>query len=338
MSDELMAKVMETVTTRGRADRKADAEFATDAELWAIGNGILPEHFQGTLDQQRADVHAPDDADWIDDWCEQLRTAYDKGRLTQRIDLDALAAELNRRGVEAEVQRDCGGAYLLNVGRWYADIADGFPRRAVSVGAGYVYDRGHDDDRGVFARYDDDFGIGTSDPEVDDPEVADLEDRPYRIAELADLVIVTLHREMARREAWQAHDAALLKRMEDAVQQCELAFWERFKQLFPEITSGDVDPGMDLATGQAMAAAIRSMVDGNQPRGPWAAVPLATDAGECGRCGADDKTRCDCVAHLCDAECGDDSHPRDGRTVYLKPTPEQQSYAAELVERAAQRD
>lgn len=62
----------------------------------------------------------------------------------------------------------------------------------------------------------------------------------------------------------------------------------------------------------------------------------AEDDGSCGRCGATDRRRCDCVAHLCDDECGDPSHPRDGRTVYVDPTADQVAHFADLTDRAEQ--
>lgn len=53
------------------------------------------------------------------------------------------------------------------------------------------------------------------------------------------------------------------KRIRDAVEVGLLAFWEKVAPLFPEITSGDCDPGVVVAFDMAAKRAIEDVLYGN---------------------------------------------------------------------------
>lgn len=300
--------LLDKLTERGKDDRAEDASYANDAELWNLAHGIEPELYPpvGFTQIEVAD----------------LREAYDEGFKPHLISLDRLAADLRSRGIDAVVLYDCGGGYLLHVGPLFPD-SEGGERPAITAGPGYNFGRD-----GTLANVDE-FTFGTVDPTVDSGYR--LTGEPMQIKAVADRIVAALDAELAHRgydtKAYAAHDAEVLQRTDAAVQEGTDAFWAAIAGAFPEITSGDMDPGAVMRLEHAMRSAVASWLDGNQPDGTWTQHPAgptfadddpATDpesnTGECGDCGANDKTCCDCTVWQCTAWIGDGGDPEFGDT------------------------
>lgn len=306
--DKLRRDLENNVKERGRRDRHNDAPFAADEQLWGIGAQFMSAEFGAWAEVNAASSSVAEQLIELRDW-------YDEGRRPQMLDLGAIAGALNMLGVEASAAHDSGGTWLLNVGRSYVD-EEGVYRAAVTGGPG------HDAGRNRIEAYAEQFSFGTGDPAVPNAEqvVERIEERPYTAAEVAELIYAVYGQELARRgqslKAWLNHEKCLPPRIKAAAEAAELAFWQVVAASFPEITTGDADPGMAFHTSQVMEQAITSWIDGNGDQNtPWAAEEELPE-GTCGRCGALDKTACDCVT--------------------VEPSPDLQAYADDLVRRAEQ--
>ena len=68
-------------------------------------------------------------------------------------------------------------------------------------------------------------------------------------------------------EARAAHDAEVQRRAAAAVEQGTEAFWAVVAGLFPEIMTGDLDPGAVARFELATRSAVAAWIGANQPDG-----------------------------------------------------------------------
>lgn len=262
-SDETSAfrKVLNEVERIGRTGRQLDQPFLTDVELWdqarRMDAGIFPRSLEG--------IDRLDDHELL--LLDQLREWYEQGRRPLTVDVDLVARAVRALGVPAGIIYDCGNIYLLHVGPEFTDD-EGVERKAVTCGP--VYEVG-----GNFESEVHDFTFGPGDSTVEDGPCGELDEgKPLTAREIAQLIVEVLDAELARRgydaKAVRAHEDEVKKRTESAVEQGAVAFWEVVSRHFPEITTGDMDPGAVLGLEQDLTRAVTSWVGGNQPEGTWA--------------------------------------------------------------------
>ncbi|CAG7581362.1 MAG: hypothetical protein SLAVMIC_00804 [uncultured marine phage] len=55
------------------------------------------------------------------------------------------------------------------------------------------------------------------------------------------------------------------KRIQDAVSEAEMAFWVSISEKYPEVTTGDLDPGASIALSMAMEEAVDAWLMFNDP-------------------------------------------------------------------------
>jgi hypothetical protein len=176
----------------------------------------------------------------VNQWLQQLRDHYGKGRRPRHLDMAVLARALRAMGVSTRLVQQNTDTYLLNVGPAVADI-DGMhgmdqavvvcgpvetvERRAVGfIGTFAVGPAGQPLNPGAAG------GAGT----LLDP------DRPWRVCEVVPVVLACLDAQVARcghdGAAMRAHTLLVRRRVDAAVQQATEAFWTTVSRAFPEVT------------------------------------------------------------------------------------------------------
>lgn len=338
-------KLEQGIAERGRRDRVLDNPHATDEELWEIGTAVMYAQFGTWVDSQVAGGLDSDAYATARDMLDDLRQVYDgeNGRLSDRIDLYQLAKALRMLDVAADVRYDCGGQWFIHAGPTFTD-AEGVEVPAITVGGDLtVEDRRRD---AVWCLVDG-MSYGTGDRKLPDAEQIQhsVDEKRWRVAELAELIAKAVNEELKRRgfdaEAWAEHHKVLEVRVGNAAAAAENAFWSAAGARFPEIKTGDMDPGLAMSLERLMKRAVADWAECSGPEGlPWAAgttapvilEPTAEQAAHA----ADLVRRAEQMAgrelrpgnggqeaehvsifrmHKCGEDCGNEAHPRDGRVM-----------------------
>src|SRR6266540_4522613 len=120
-NDPRLVEHLDIITAWGEASAANDTPPAPDEQLWAAT-------------RSRTDAHLPEQIDSV--LLADLRAAFNAGRWPASIDLDAVAAAVNARGVTARVRQSSGGTATLYTGE---ETLDGYGdvRFSASAGPGY---------------------------------------------------------------------------------------------------------------------------------------------------------------------------------------------------------
>lgn len=116
--------VMQRMRADGQADRLFDAEFPTDEKLWVEAHNLDPELFAGSIDEARRNAENLDHPGYVDDWIQQLRDHYDRGRRPQHVDMMLLSRALHAAGVAADLVHHRSNTFVLKVGPVVDEIDD----------------------------------------------------------------------------------------------------------------------------------------------------------------------------------------------------------------------
>jgi hypothetical protein len=100
-NDPRWVQHLDIITAWGEASAEGGTPPPTDQQLWAAT-------------RMRRDVHLPEEIGPV--LLADLRAAYDAGRWPARIDLTAVAAAVNARGVRVRVLPSGGGTATLYTG------------------------------------------------------------------------------------------------------------------------------------------------------------------------------------------------------------------------------
>jgi hypothetical protein len=218
-NDPRWVEHLDIITAWGEASAANDTPPATDEQLWAAT-------------RSRTDWHLPEiDSVLLAD----VRAAFNTGRWPGRIDLDAVAAAVNARGVTARVLHSSGGTATLYTGE---EILDGYGdvRFCASAGPGYFHGPGR---TRPFADTDE-FGIGPHDTSwgISIPHDATTE-------EVADLVVAVTRQADAQ-----------LARFADAVAAARTAMWTALVAAYPDADTAELPSDFD----HALVAELRRLL------------------------------------------------------------------------------
>jgi hypothetical protein len=262
MKDQL-GDLLDQLTKHGQTTALLDTALPTDEQLWNLAHRTAPQLLQHDY---AAATEQPDGREYVADWIEQFREAYDEGRRPGEINLGQLARALEALGVPAAVEYDNGGNWMLNAGHYFND-EEGETRLVVSGGPGQQRSPG------VWwaERYEFSFGpaFGPRRELASEQAGEDFQ----RIAELA----VRIKRAVRTEELLRGYDAEraaehkdnIDQRVKRAVQEGIVALYTVVARYFPEVKGGDVDPGEAFTFDQDVERSIRSWLYGNQPEGTW---------------------------------------------------------------------
>ncbi|MGI5213334.1 hypothetical protein [Plantactinospora sp. CA-290183] len=204
--------LLELTKAWGEASRRNDTPLPTDHELWTWARS-----------HRTLDLPKQVDIDQLDD----LRDAFNHGRQPHRIDMDAVIAEVTRRGHPAKIDHTGGNTATIYAGTTHTD-RNGDTQQAVAAGPGWFEAPNHRKpfaDTSEFTIGPDDDGHGWS---VSVPEHTTT-------AEVAALIVATIDEVETRRARLAAAAPAAAGAMVWAV-----------AARYPELGTATPDPGSEL--------------------------------------------------------------------------------------------
>lgn len=219
-NDPRWVEHLDNITAWGEASADNGTPPPTDDQLWAAT-------------RLRRDLHLPAQADTV--LLADLRAAFDAGRWPTSIDLAAVAAAVNARGVRARVLHSSGGTATLYTGEETLD-GHGDVRFSAAAGPGYFDGPGHthplaDTDEFAVGPHEGSWGIRV-------PHDATTE-------QVADLIIaVTVEAD------------AQLARFAGAVAAARAAVWTALAAAFPHPPTTDLPADLD----DALVAELRRLL------------------------------------------------------------------------------
>jgi len=174
-----------------------------------------------------------------------LREAFNAGRNPTRVDMQAAADLLHRRGHHAVVEHTGGNTATLYAGRQAPDRY-GDLRWSAAAGPGWFEAPDH---RHPFADTSE-LAVG---PDSDDTWAVTVPEQPT-LDQLVDLIVAVIDEVEARRARFaQAADAA------------REAMWATFAAQYPEVTTGDLAPEADRAFVTESDKLLAGWLDDNWP-------------------------------------------------------------------------
>jgi hypothetical protein len=242
-NDPRWVEHLDIITAWGEASAANDTPPPADEQLWAAT-------------RSRTDWHLPEQIDSV--LLADLRAAFNAGRWPARIDLAAVAAAVNTRGVTARVLHSSGGTATLYTGE---ETLDGYGDVRFSASAGPGYFDGPGRTR-PFADADE-FGIGPHDTSwgISIPHDATTED-------VADLVVAVT------REA-----DTQLARFADAVAAARKAMWTALVAAYPDADTADLPSDLDHALVAELRRLLATWLDRYWPALHAVPAHLAASTG-----------------------------------------------------------
>ncbi len=229
-NDPQWLALLDAFTAWGEASARNGTPLPTDDELRTQARGMA-----GTRLPEQAD------ADLLD----ELRYAFNTGRQPTRIDLQAVADALHQRGHHAYVEHTGGNTATLYAGRQVPDRS-GDPRWSVSAGPGWFEAPG----RHKPSADTSELSVG---PDSDDTWAVTVPEHTTT-HDLVNLIVAVIDEVEARRARFaQAADAA------------RDAMWATFAEQYPEVTTGDLAPGADIAFVAESNKLLAGWLDDNGP-------------------------------------------------------------------------
>ena len=220
---------LDIITAWGEASAANQTPPPTDEQLWAAT-------------RLRRDLHLPEQIDSA--LLADLREAFNAGRQPTRIDLQAVAAAVNARGVRARVLHSSGGTATLYTGE---ETLDGYGdvRFSASAGPGYFEGPAHT----TPAADTDEFGIGPHDTSwgIRVPHHATTN-------EVADLIV-----------AVTAEADAQLARFAGAVAAARAAMWTALSAAYPDARTTDLPADLDDAVVAELRRLLATWLDRHWP-------------------------------------------------------------------------
>jgi hypothetical protein len=220
---------LDIITAWGEASAANQTPPPTDEQLWAAS-------------RIRRDLNLPEHIDT--EKLAELREAFNTGRYPTRIDLQAVADALHRRGHHAVVEHTGGNTATLYAGRQAPDRY-GDPRWSAAAGPGWFEAPSH-------RPFVDTSELAVG-PDSDDSWAVTVPEHPT-LDDLVDLIVAVIDEVQARR-ARLAHAA-------DAARD---AMWATFAAQYPQVTTGDLAPGADAAFVTESDKLLAGWLDDNWP-------------------------------------------------------------------------
>lgn len=224
---------LDVITAWGQASAANHTPPPTDQQLWAVS-------------RVRADLNLPEQVDPA--LLDQLREAFNTGRQPTRIDLQALADALHKRGYDAVVEHTGGNTATLYAGSQFPD-RHGQLRWSATAGPGWFE---HPRRQRPFADSSE-FAVG---PDGDDTWTVTVPIHPGWTV-LVNLIVAVIDEVNAQRA-----------RFSQAVEAAQDAMWATFAARYPEVTTGDLAPGARPRPRHRDHEASRRLARRQLPRRP----------------------------------------------------------------------